>query len=98
VGVAQWRAQGVVRDLGARPVSSSRGLHVLGPMRALVSPSGSIFCDDNNIWVDWALITHPRMNGQVEHANGLTLQGLKPRIFSQEGKDVHARLSTGARN
>jgi hypothetical protein len=28
--------------LGARPVSSSRGLRILGPMRALVSPSGSI--------------------------------------------------------
>jgi hypothetical protein len=30
------------RDLGARPMSSSRGLHILGPMRALVSLSGSI--------------------------------------------------------
>jgi hypothetical protein len=28
--------------LGAHPVSSSRGLCILGPMRALVSPSGSI--------------------------------------------------------
>jgi hypothetical protein len=27
---------------GARPVSSSRGLRILGPMRALVSPSVSI--------------------------------------------------------
>jgi hypothetical protein len=24
-------------DLGARPVSSSRGLHIIGPMRALAS-------------------------------------------------------------
>jgi hypothetical protein len=29
-------------DLEARPVSSSRGLRILGPMWALVSPSGSI--------------------------------------------------------
>jgi hypothetical protein len=29
-------------DLEARPVSSSRGLHILGSMRALVSPSDSI--------------------------------------------------------
>jgi hypothetical protein len=42
VGVAQWRARCLGRDLGARPVSSSRGLCILGPMRALVSPSGSI--------------------------------------------------------
>jgi hypothetical protein len=27
--------------MGARPVSSSRGLRILGPMRALVSLSGS---------------------------------------------------------
>jgi hypothetical protein len=42
VGVAQWWARGVGRDLGACPVSSSRGLRMLGPMRALVSSSGSI--------------------------------------------------------
>jgi hypothetical protein len=29
-------------DLGARPMSSSRGLHILGPMGALVPPSDSI--------------------------------------------------------
>jgi hypothetical protein len=28
--------------MGARPVSSSRGLRILGSMRALVSPSDSI--------------------------------------------------------
>ncbi|XP_066373609.1 uncharacterized protein [Miscanthus floridulus] len=27
-------------------------------------------------------MAHPRMNGQVEHANGMVLQGLKPRIFN----------------
>jgi IS30 family transposase len=31
------------------------------------------FYDNNNIWVDWAVVTHPRTNGQVEHANGLIL-------------------------
>jgi hypothetical protein len=55
------------------------------------------FCDDNNIRVDWATVAHPRMNGLVEHANGLILQGLKLRILTQEGEDVHARLSTRAR-
>jgi hypothetical protein len=28
--------------MGARPVSSRQGLHILGPMQALVSSSGSI--------------------------------------------------------
>jgi hypothetical protein len=41
-GVAQWRTRGLGGDLGARPVSSSRGLHILGPMRALVLPSDSL--------------------------------------------------------
>jgi hypothetical protein len=40
--VAQWRARSVGRDLGAHPVSSNRELRILGPMQALVSPSGSI--------------------------------------------------------
>jgi transposase InsO family protein len=39
------------------------------------------FCDDNHIRVDWSTIAHPKMNGQVERANGMILQGLKPRIF-----------------
>jgi hypothetical protein len=43
VGVAQWRARGLGGDLGARPVSSSRGLRITGQMRALASSSASIF-------------------------------------------------------
>ena len=33
------------------------------------------------IRIDRASVGHPRTNGQVERANGLILQGLKPRIF-----------------
>jgi hypothetical protein len=54
------------------------------------------FCDDNNIRVDWAIVTHPRTNRQVECANGMILQGLKPCILTQEDKDVRARLYTRA--
>ena len=39
------------------------------------------FSDGYGIRIDWALVGHPRTNGQVEHANGMVLQGLKPRIF-----------------
>ena len=40
------------------------------------------FCDEQHIRVDWAAVAHPRTNGQVECANGMLLQGLKPRIFN----------------
>jgi hypothetical protein len=51
-------------------------------------------CDDNNIHMDKAAVTHRRTNGQVKRANGMILQGLKPHILTQEGEDVHAWLST----
>jgi transposase InsO family protein len=40
------------------------------------------FCDDHHFRVYWVAVAHPRTNGQVERANGMTLQGLKPRIFN----------------
>jgi transposase InsO family protein len=43
-------------------------------------------CDDNNIQVDWSAVAHPKTNGQVERANGMILQGLKPRIFGRLDK------------
>ena len=44
------------------------------------------FCDEYHIQVDWAAVAHPRTNGQVEHTNGMVLQGLKPRIFNRLSK------------
>jgi hypothetical protein len=41
------------------------------------------FHDVNNIHVDWSAMAHPKMNGQVERANGMILQGLKSRIFKR---------------
>jgi hypothetical protein len=40
------------------------------------------FCNDHHIHVDWSVVAHPRTNGQVERANGMILQGLKPRIYN----------------
>ena len=39
------------------------------------------FCDGYGIRIDWALVGHPCTNSQVERANGMVLQGLKPHIF-----------------
>jgi transposase InsO family protein len=44
------------------------------------------FCDKYHIRVDWAAVAHPQTNGQVERANGMILQGLKPRIFDRLNK------------
>jgi hypothetical protein len=44
------------------------------------------FYEGHHIRVDWAAIAHPMTNGQVEHANGMILQGLKPRIYNNLNK------------
>jgi transposase InsO family protein len=44
------------------------------------------FCDKFHIRVDWAAVAHPQTNGQLERANGMILQGLKPRIFDRLNK------------
>jgi transposase InsO family protein len=44
------------------------------------------FCEDHHIRVDWAAVAHPMMSGQVERANGMILQGLKPRIYNDLNK------------
>jgi transposase InsO family protein len=44
------------------------------------------FYDNNHIRVDWSAVAHPKMNGQVESADDMILQGLKPRIFKRLDK------------
>jgi transposase InsO family protein len=44
------------------------------------------FCDEHHICVYWAAVAHPQTNGQVERANDMILQGLKPRIFDRLNK------------
>jgi transposase InsO family protein len=39
------------------------------------------FYNDNNIRVDWSAVAHPKTNMQVDRANDVILQGLKPQIF-----------------
>jgi ribonuclease HI/transposase InsO family protein len=44
------------------------------------------FCEDHHIRVDWAAVAHPMTNGQVERANDMIRQGLKPRIYNDLNK------------
>jgi transposase InsO family protein len=41
------------------------------------------FCANSSIKINHASVSHPHSNGQVEHSNGMILQGLKPRIFDR---------------
>jgi len=41
------------------------------------------FCDHHHIHVNWSAVANPRTNGQVERANSMILQGLKPRIYNR---------------
>ena len=44
------------------------------------------FSDGYDIRIDWASVEHLHTNGQVERANSMVLQGLKPRIFDRLDK------------
>jgi hypothetical protein len=41
------------------------------------------FCADLGIKINYASVSHPQSNGQVERSNGMILQGLKPVIFDR---------------
>jgi transposase InsO family protein len=69
-------------------------IHWFGVPTSIITDNGSQFtgkkflefCNDHHICTDWAAVTHPQTNGQVERANGLILQDLKPRIFDRLNK------------
>jgi hypothetical protein len=42
-----------------------------------------VFCGDSGIKINYASVSHPQSNSQVERSNGMILQGLKPRIFDR---------------
>jgi transposase InsO family protein len=69
-------------------------IHRFGIPNSIITDNGTQFtgrkfldfCEDHHIWVDWAVVAHPMTNGQVERANGMILQGLKPRIYNDLNK------------
>jgi len=69
-------------------------IHRFGVPNSIITENGTQFtgrkflefCDRHHIRVDWAAVAHPKTNGQVGRANGMILQGLKPRIFNRLNK------------
>jgi transposase InsO family protein len=69
-------------------------IHRFGVPNSIITDNGTRFtskkfldfCEYHHIWVDWAAVAHPMTNGQVERANGMILQGLKPRIYNDLNK------------
>jgi IS30 family transposase len=66
-------------------------VHRFGVPNSIITDNGTQFTskkflefyDSYHIRVDWSAVAHPQTNGQVEHANDMILQGLKPRIFNK---------------
>jgi transposase InsO family protein len=62
-------------------------IHRFGVPNSIITDNGTQFtgkkfldfCEDHHIRVDWAAVAHPMTNGQVERANSMILQGLKPK-------------------
>jgi transposase InsO family protein len=69
-------------------------IHRFGVSNSIITDNGTQFtgkkfldfCEDHHIRVDWAAVAHPMTNGQVERANGMILQELKPRIYNDLNK------------
>jgi transposase InsO family protein len=69
-------------------------IHRFGVPNSIITDNGTQFtgkkflnfCEDHHIRVEWAAVAHPMTNGQVERANGMILQGLKPRIYNDLNK------------
>jgi transposase InsO family protein len=69
-------------------------IHRFGVPNSIITDNGTQFtgrkfldfCEDHHIQVDWVAVAHPMMNGQVERANGMILQELKPRIYNDLNK------------
>jgi transposase InsO family protein len=69
-------------------------IHRFGVPNSIITDNGSQFtgrkflefCDKYHIHVDWAAVAHPQTNGQVERADDMIIQGLKPRIFDRRNK------------
>ena len=63
-------------------------VHRFGVPHSIITDNGTNFtadevkswCKNMGIKLDYASVYHPQTNGQVEHANGLIMSGIKPRL------------------
>jgi transposase InsO family protein len=93
---SKWTEARPITDLRTEQVVSffTDIIHRFGVSNSIITNNGSQFtgrkflefCDDHHIRVDWAAVAHPQTNDQVERANNMILQGLKPRIFNRLNK------------
>ena len=75
-------------------------MHWFGMPNPIITDLGSPFTSakfkawsqDCGISIDYALVAHPWGNGQMERANGLLLQGLKPRLYKSLKKYGEKRM------
>jgi hypothetical protein len=44
------------------------------------------FCENVCIEVKYVSVAHPRVNGQVERANGMIIEGLKKRLYDETAR------------
>jgi hypothetical protein len=64
----------------ARPIANVRSEEAVSFFTDIIYRFGipNTIITDNNIRVDWSVVAQPKTNGQVERANNMILQGLKP--------------------
>jgi hypothetical protein len=66
-------------------------MHRFGVPNNIITNNGTQFtvkefkeiCANSGIKINYASVSHPQSNGQVERTNGMILQGSKPRIFDR---------------
>ena len=69
-------------------------MHQFGFSHTIITDLGSNFTlqsfwdfyENSCIEVKYASVAYPRANGQVEHINGLVLEGLKKRLYDANSK------------
>jgi hypothetical protein len=69
-------------------------LHCFGFPNTIITDLGSNFmanqfwefCENACLKIKYVFVAHPRVNGQVERANGMIIDGLKKRLYDENSK------------
>lgn len=80
----------IIKQDGQTAVSFIKGLiYLFGISHIIITDNGknftfrrfSLLLRRHGLRLDYGSVAHPQCNGQVEHSNGLILQGIKPRLL-----------------